>query len=568
MQGMHIGIDLGTTNTVIASCKRGKRFHLPTVRDINQDVLSGQQGRGKSLPSVLYIDNDGKVRVGEYAKSRKRDGASSRLLYNTKIDMGTKTVYENGFTPMRAASEILKVCYDNIITYVGRNGEFPSVTITVPASFTQAQIADTLAAAKVAGFDPNKISILEEPVAALYSYINRQIISGEEDIVDFSETKRVLVYDIGGGTCDVCIVDFKVNDDYDFDVHFILTNRYTEFGGNDFDEQAAIGLLNKLFVRYGIKDSDIDSPEVKNNLVSTIIPFCEQYKQQYSDLLIAAAGGDEIPNADIIPDVQFGSLGLFLSKYENVTLDLSYAEYKKYTDIFFEDNYTHPSRDLTNKMKDKNIIKPVYQLLKKLEEKGEKTIDCIFLTGGMSKYLPVKDALKRYCKCPIIDIPEPMDAVALGASLSYFLKSEVTGDPHDPSMSEIIGDEDEVSNSIPEGNDSRPTLAEAIFIDMYNSLPLQIIAPDTVIPTKGVVDHVFHVGASGVCINLFAGASVWDAQMRILYDYSVRFDELVAPGTEATISYEIDENRFLRLYLDLKDIRKQRLELTVDTFTN
>ena len=44
--------------------------------------------------------------------------------------------------------------------------------------------------------------------------------------------------------------------------------------------------------------------------------------------------------------------------------------YKKYTDIFFEDNYTHPSRDLTNKMKDKNIIKPVYQLLKKLEEKG------------------------------------------------------------------------------------------------------------------------------------------------------------------------------------------------------
>ena len=86
------------------------------------------------------------------------------------------------------------------------------------------------------------------------------------------------------------------------------------------------------------------------------------------------------------------------------------------------------------------------------------------------------------------------------------------------------------------------------------------------IPTKGVVDQVFHVGSSGVCINLFAGRSVWDARMRILYDYSVRFDELVAPGTKATISYEIDENRFLRLYLDLKDIRKQRLELTVDTY--
>lgn len=564
MQGMHIGIDLGTTNTVIASCKQGKRFHLPTTREINQDILSGQQGRRKSLPSVLYIDNDGRVRVGEYAKNRKRDGASSNLLYNTKIDMGAKITYDNGLNPVKAAAEILKVCYENIITYVGRNTEFPSVTITVPASFTQDQVADTLAAAKMAGFDTeHKVSILEEPVAALYYYINRQIISGEEDIVDFSETKRVLVYDIGGGTCDVCIVDFKVNDDYDFEVHFILTNRYTEFGGNDFDEQAAIGLLNKLFQRYDIKDSDVDSDEVKNNLVSTIIPYCEQYKQQYSDLLLTAAGDDELPDASIIPDVPFGSLRLFLSKYENVKLDISYEEYQKYTAVFFEDNYTHPSRDLTNKMLDKNIIKPVYQLLKELERKGERPIDCVFMTGGMSKYLPVKYALKEFCKCPIIDIPEPMDSVALGASLSKFLKSNISGDPHEKAeiiKEEITANEEEV------GTDSRPRLAEAIFLDMYNSLPLQIIAPDTVIPTKGVVDHVFHVGSSGVCINLFAGRSVWDARMRILYDYSVRFDELVAPGTEATISYEIDENRFLRLYLDLKDIRKQRLELTVDTY--
>lgn len=564
MQGMHIGIDLGTTNTVIASCKQGKRFHLPTTREINQDVLAGQQGRRKSLPSVLYIDNDGKVRVGEYAKNRKRDGASSNLLYNTKIDMGTKTTYDNGFTPVRAAAEILKVCYENILTYVGRNAEFPSVTITVPASFTQDQVADTLAAAKMAGFDTeHKVSILEEPVAALYYYINRQIISGEEEIVDFSETKRVLVYDIGGGTCDVCIVDFKVNDDYDFEVHFILTNRYTEFGGNDFDEQAAIGLLNKLFQRYDIKDSDVDSDDVKNNLVSTIIPFCEQYKQQYSDLLMTVAGDDEIPDSSMIPDVPFGSLRLFLSKYENVKLDISYEEYQKFTEVFFEDNYTHPSRDLTNKMIDKNIIKPVYQLLKQLERSGERPIDCVFMTGGMSKYLPVKHALKEYCKCPIIDIPEPMDSVALGASLSKFLKSNVSGNTHEG----VAGVDEEVIEKVEEvETDNRPRLAEAIFIDMYNSLPLQIIAPDTVIPTKGVVDHVFHVGSSGVCINLFAGRSVWDAHMRILYDYSVRFDELVAPGTEATISYEIDENRFLRLYLDLKDIRKQRLELTVDTY--
>ena len=556
---MHIGIDLGTTNTVIASCKSGRRFYHPVVRDINQYKLAKQMGTSKSLPSVLFFDNDGTIKVGEYAKSKKMNGADRRILYNTKIDMGQKVEYDNGFisgfTPVSAAAEVLKVCRENIRTYIGRDDEFPDVTITVPASFTQNQITDTLKAAEIAGFDINKISILEEPVAALYYYINEQIISGEEEIIDFSETKRVLVYDIGGGTCDVCIVDLKDNDNYNFEVHFVSTNRYTEFGGNDFDEQAAIGLLNKLFKRYDIKEEDIDSPDIKNSLVSSIIPFCEEYKLAYSQQLANGRPEDDIPNAS------YGSLPRFLAKHENVELDLSYQEYKKYTSIFFQDNYTHPTRDLTNKMRDKNIIKPVYQLLKQLESKGEKPIDCIFLTGGMSKYLPIEDALREYCKCPLIKTEFPMDSVALGAALSSFVNADKTG------LQEIkpIDGSGEIETGIQSGSDDRPKLAEAIFIDIENSLPMKIIDSDINIPCKGKVAHIFHVSTNGVRFNLFAGLSEWDPEMRVLYDYSITFKDLVPPDTEAEIEYEIDKNRYLKLYLMLKDVRHQKLELTVDT---
>ena len=169
----HVGIDLGTTNTVMATCKPSKRaFFRPNVRDINQYQFAKQMGMSPNLPSVLFLDTDGEVKVGEYAKHKKEDGASSRILYNTKIDMGQKVTYENGYTPVRAASEILKVCYKSIKTYISVDEEFPDVTITVPASFTQSQIADTIEAAKQAGFEPDKIAILEEPVAALFCYIN------------------------------------------------------------------------------------------------------------------------------------------------------------------------------------------------------------------------------------------------------------------------------------------------------------------------------------------------------------------------------------------------------------
>lgn len=553
---IHVGIDLGTTNTVLAVCKRPRlnKTPNPKIREIKQFVDPKNQGNMLNLPSVLFFDFEGNVKVGEYARIRKTMGADRRVLYNTKIDMGTKTVYQNDFTPIKAAAEILKVCYATIEHDITPRGEaFPSVTITVPASFDQNQIADTVAAASRAGF--KNVSILEEPVAALYHYINEQNISGDETAVDFSETKRVLVYDIGGGTCDVCVVDLKINEDGTYDIHFVVTNRYTEFGGNDFDEQAAIGLLNKLFNRYNIKEDSV-SNDLMQDLVAQVLAVCELYKIEFSGQLNNRFSVNEI--RDATPR----ALKEFIGGIKNVELDLSYKEYMEYTKIFFDHSYRRPTRDLTDKLRNKNVFSPVHQVLKKLKALGERGIDCVFLTGGMSRYLPIETALKDFCKCPLIKSDEPMKAVALGAALSKFIKANKVNDGF------IIipnHDDNETSTPVPaDTRDERPRLAEAIFIDVENQLPMKIIDANITIPCKGTVDHEFHVGANGVRVHLFAGQSQWDPEMRILYDHSQIFQSLVQPGTVAHVNYEIDEDRVLKLTLQLEDEFKQEVDLTVD----
>ena len=555
---IHVGIDLGTTNTVIASSKAPKPGKIPKakIRDIKQYVDAKNQGDMPYLPSVLFLDAEGKVKVGKYAHDRKDMGADRRILYNTKIDMGKPgTVYQYDFTPVKAATEILKVCYDTIRRDIMlKDSTFPSVTITVPASFNQNQIHDTRDAARQAGFE--NVSILEEPVAALYNYINDQNLSGDETAVDFSETKRVLVYDIGGGTCDVCVVDLKIEEDT-YDIHFVVTGRYTEFGGNDFDEQVAICLLNKLFKRYEIKAESVSN--IREDLVARVLPFCEQYKKDYSDQLNLGFTADEVR------DTLFASLPKFIGDIENVELDVTYKEYEEFTKVFFNDSYRHPNRDLTDKLRDKNVFRPVHQILKKLKDMGERNIDCVFLTGGMSRYLPIETALKNFCKCPIIKSEEPMQAVALGAAISKFVKERKYKDDLINIQEDADTEEEKNSEPVAYSLDESPRLAEAIFIDVENQLPMKIIDANITIPCKGTVDHVFHVGANGVRFHLFAGQNQWDPEMRILYDYAQTFKALVRPNTTAHITYEIDEDRVLKLKLLLDDNFKQEFDLMVDS---
>jgi len=281
------GIDLGTTNTVIAAAYKDRADLIGShIVKILQMDRHGAINLKDYLPSVLVFDKNGKIIVGEHAKYM-RSSQPKRVIFNSKRFMGTSTEWaidDRVIAARTASSEILRACKDAILRrFRGINSirELP-IIITHPASFNTDQSADTKNAAIDAGFNPEKITLLHEPVAAVIDYVNTQTNLAEEyREVDFWTKKRIMVYDLGGGTCDVCIVDVELKEKERIDFVEIGTGRYSEFGGSDFDECCATFLLNKFFKENGIKENQITEEEI-SIMKNKLNQFCEEAKESLS----------------------------------------------------------------------------------------------------------------------------------------------------------------------------------------------------------------------------------------------------------------------------------------------
>ena len=181
---IRIGIDLGTTNSCIAY-HDGKRVQVLTL-----------EGGNKTLPSCVMYDH-GKVIVGRKAYENRYK--TKQVIYSTKRDIGTDTVYhiDDGdsqfdVTPIEVSAEILKELKRQVENKF--QSEFTGAVITVPAYFNDRQKRDTLQAGHLAGF--KDVRLLAEPSAAALSYTK-----------NVKNTERAVVYDLGGGTFDVSLID-------------------------------------------------------------------------------------------------------------------------------------------------------------------------------------------------------------------------------------------------------------------------------------------------------------------------------------------------------------------------
>ncbi len=181
-----VGIDLGTTNSLISYIKEGK-----------PEIIPNERGSRKT-PSVVLFKEDGEIIVGEIAKNQTVLNAE-RTFSNVKRAMGTKKTFKVGdkiYTPSDVASLILKKLKDYAEKYLDR--EIKDAVITVPAYFDDNQRAATLQAAIMAGF--NVLKLLNEPTAAalVYGYNKRK-------------EGKLLVLDLGGGTLDITLMEYKDN---------------------------------------------------------------------------------------------------------------------------------------------------------------------------------------------------------------------------------------------------------------------------------------------------------------------------------------------------------------------
>ena len=202
-----IGIDLGTTNSCVAVMEGGQ----PTV-------ITNAEG-SRTTPSIVAFTKDGERLVGEPAKRQAVTNAD-RTISSIKRDMGTdhgRTIDGKKYSPQQISAMILSKLKSDAEQYLGE--KVTEAVITVPAYFNDAQRQATKDAGKIAGLDVKRI--INEPTAAALAYG-----------LDNEKEQKIMVYDLGGGTFDVSIIEIG-----DGVIEVLATNGDTHLGGDDFDQR-------------------------------------------------------------------------------------------------------------------------------------------------------------------------------------------------------------------------------------------------------------------------------------------------------------------------------------------
>ncbi|MCL2397094.1 MAG: molecular chaperone DnaK [Defluviitaleaceae bacterium] len=211
-----IGIDLGTTNSCVSVMEGGKPV-----------VIANSEG-GRTTPSIVGFTKTGERLVGEAAKRQAITNPDNTVMSIKRL-MGTKqkiTIDDKAYTPQEISAMILQKLKADAEAYLG--GPVTEAVITVPAYFGDDERQATVDAGKIAGFDVKRI--INEPTSAALAYG-----------LDNEKEQKILVFDLGGGTFDVSVIDIG-----DGVVEVLSTNGVNRLGGDDFDERIIEHLVKEF----------------------------------------------------------------------------------------------------------------------------------------------------------------------------------------------------------------------------------------------------------------------------------------------------------------------------------
>lgn len=217
-----IGIDLGTTNSCVSVVEGGKPV-----------IIANEQGM-RTTPSVVAFTKDGERLVGALAQ-RQAAINSDRTITSVKRHMGTdwtKNIDGKSYSPQEISAMILRKMKEEAESYLGEKVE--DAVITVPAYFNDIQRQATKDAGRIAGLNVKRI--INEPTSAALAYG-----------LDNGAAQKIMVYDLGGGTFDVSIIE--IGDDV---IEVLATNGDNHLGGDDFDERIVNHLLEVIKNEHGV----------------------------------------------------------------------------------------------------------------------------------------------------------------------------------------------------------------------------------------------------------------------------------------------------------------------------
>ena len=347
--GKIIGIDLGTTNSCVAVMEGGK----PTV-------IANAEG-ARTTPSVVAFTKTGERLVGEPAKRQAVTNAE-KTISSIKRDMGTdrgRTIDDKKYSPQQISAMILQKLKADAESYLGE--KVTEAVITVPAYFNDAQRQATKDAGKIAGLDVKRI--INEPTAAALAYG-----------LDNEKEQNIMVYDLGGGTFDVSIIEIG-----DGVISVLATNGDTHLGGDDFDEKIIQWMLSEFKKAEGV---DLSGDKMA---MQRLKEAAEKAKKELSSATTTNI------NLPFITATAEGP--------KHFDMNLSRAQFDELT------------RDLV----DKTAI-PVQNAMK---DAGLTNADLgqVLLVGGSTRILAVQDKVRQLTGKEPSKTLNPDECVAIGASV-------------------------------------------------------------------------------------------------------------------------------------------------------
>jgi molecular chaperone DnaK len=350
-----VGIDLGTTNSVVAVLEGGE----PTV-------IANAEGF-RTTPSVVAFTKDGEVLVGETAK-RQAVTNVDRTIASVKRHMGTDWKVEidgKKYTPQEISARILQKLKRDAEQYLGE--PVTDAVITVPAYFNDAERQATKEAGEIAGL--NVLRIINEPTAAALAY---GLDKGKED-------ELILVFDLGGGTFDVSLLEVGKDDDFST-IQVKATAGDNRLGGDDWDQRVVDYLIQKFKETTGV---DVSNDKIAKQRLKEA---AEQAKKELS--------------SQTSTTIQLPYLSLTENGPANLDETLTRAKFEELT------------ADLLERTK-----KPFNDVIK---EAGVKLADVahVVLVGGSTRMPAVVDLVKKLTggKEPNKGV-NPDEVVAVGAAL-------------------------------------------------------------------------------------------------------------------------------------------------------
>lgn len=436
----YVGIDFGTSTTVVSIASYNVDETLIHTQSLclEQKLLDGTIHSSEKIPTIIAYKNE-QIFVGEGASQLKYQLKSGKnIWYSFKMELGEDLgakYYESelrdkelyGIRNPQDATRVFFAYLKYLITkYCKENNLSNDIeyAVSIPASFEANQRKDLIDALKANDMQVSTQALIDEPNAAFISYTVNRATAGEPMFVHPNYNSKVLVFDFGGGTCDISILEIGQSVNGFFSKN-IAISKFTKLGGDDIDRYITYRYLMPRFLENnGKRMEQFRTNEKKHIIASALYKVAERLKIMINENL------SKLTNEFVIPDTKYSD------KKTTVDIDVVvntnkgelqqnsfYLTNKEMADTMSVFLKTGSSKTTRIKGEDEynSIYSPIESAIKKAKIKKDE-IDYILFIGGSAQSPFVQEELKRYFEDAEMLVPSDLQThVSQGVAIHSLL---------------------------------------------------------------------------------------------------------------------------------------------------